>query len=154
MKKYLFALLAVVGLVLTGPHAQAQELKNPEKIAYVLKLITHISNDHLRQVDRKTYDRIAHEGEELHEAAAAFEKEVAGEDAGLKTKVSVALKDVLAASDAMAAKSSTNDEAVLRAAHGELAKKIATLDALFPAAMRPEAGFMFKPGERAKVAPK
>jgi len=154
LKKYLFAMLAGVALFLTASHVQAQELKNPEKIGYVLKLLTHISNDHLRQVDRKTYDRIGHEGEEFHEAAAAFEKEMAGEDADLKAKVSVALKEAVAASDAMAAKSSTNDEAVLRAAHGELAKKVAALDALFPASMRPEAGFMFKPGERAKAAPK
>ena len=150
LRKYLFAMLAGVALILAAPHVNAQELKNAEKIGYVLKLVTHISNDHLRQVDRKTYDRIGHESEELHEAAEAFEKEMAGEDAALKTKVSVALKETVAASDAMAAKSSTNDEAVLRAAHGELAKKVAALDALFPATMRPEANFMFKPGDRAK----
>jgi hypothetical protein len=154
MRKYFFAMLAAVALILTAPHVQAQELKNPEKIGYVLKLLTHISNDHMRQVDSKTFDRIAHESEEFHEAAAAFEKEMAGEDAALNTKVTAALKEAVAASRAMVAKSSANDETVLRAAHGELAKKVSALDALFPAAMRPQAGFMFKPGERAKAAPK
>ncbi len=154
LKKYVFAMLAGVAVVLTAPHVQAQELKNAEQVGYVLKLITHVSNDFLRQVERKTFDRIAHENEEMHEATAAMEKAVAGEDAALKGKVSGALKDVVAAGDATAAKASTNDEAVVRASHGELAKKVAALNGLFPAAMRPEANFMFKPGERAKPAAK
>lgn len=154
LRKYVFAMLAGAALVLTAPHAQAQDLKNPEQIGYVLKLITHVSNDFLRQVERKTFDRIAHENEEMHEAGAALEKAVAGEDAALKQKVTLALKDVLAAGDAVAGKAPTNDEAALRTSHGELAKKVAALDGLFPAAMRPEANFMFKPGERAKPAAK
>lgn len=153
LKKYLFAMLAGAALALSAPLVQAQELKNPERIGYVLKLLTHVSNDFLRQVERKTFDRIGHENEEFHEASEALEKAVANESPELKQKVTAALKDAVAAGDAVAAKASTNDEAVLRAAHGELAAKLAALDALFPAAMRPEANFMFKPGERAKAAP-
>lgn len=154
MRKYVFAMLAGAALVLTAPHAQAQQLKNPDQIGYVLKLITHVSNDFLRQVERKTFDRIAHENEEMHEASAALEKAVANEAPDLKQKVTVALKDVVAAGDAVAGKAPTNDEAALRTSHGELAKKVAALDVLFPATMRPEANFMFKPGERAKPAAK
>ena len=154
LRKYLFAMLAGAALVLTAPFVQAQELKNADQIGYTLKLITHVSNDFLRQVERKTYDRIGHENEELHEATEALDKAVANEAPTLKQQVSVALKDVVAAGDATAAKASTKDDAVLRTSHGELAKKIAALDALFPAAMRPEANFMFKPGERAKPAAK
>ena len=154
LRKHLFAMLAGAALIMTAPLAQAQELKNAEQIGYTLKLITHVSNDFLRQVDRKTFDRIGHENEELHEATEALEKAVANEAPSLKQQVSVALKDVVAAGDAVAAKASTNDEAVLRTSHGELAKKVAALDALFLAAMRPEANFMFKPGERSKPAAK
>lgn len=153
LRKYLLALLAGAALVLSAPFVQAQELKNADQIGYTLKLITHVSNDFLRQVERKTFDRIGHENEEFHEASEALEKAVANESPELKQKVTAALKDAVAAGDAVAAKASTNDEAVLRAAHSEFAKKITALDALFPAAMRPEANFMFKPGERAKAAP-
>ena len=150
--KYVFAMLAGAALVLTAPHVQAQELKNAEQIGYTLKLITHVTNDFLRQIDRKTYDRIPHENEEFHEAGEALEKAVANEAPALKQKVSVALKEAVAAGQAVSDKNTTNDEAVLRPLHGEMVKKVAALDALFPAAMRPDPQFMFKPGDRAKPA--
>lgn len=152
LRKYATALLAAVALALTAPHAQAQQLKSPDQIAYVLKLLTHVMNDFERQITRKTYDRIPHENQEFHEASEALEKAMANESPELKAKVTVALKEAVAAGQAVSDKNTTNDEAVLRAAHGEMVKKVVALDALFPASMRPDPKFMFQPGERAKPA--
>ncbi len=153
LRKYATALLAAVALALTAPHAQAQELKSPDKIAYVLKLLTHVQNDFGRQIDRKTFDRIPHENMEFHEAAEALEKAMADESPALKTKVTAALKEAVAAGQAVSDKNTTNDEAVLRPLHEAMIKKVVALDALFPASMRPDPKFMFQPGERAKSAP-
>ena len=152
MLKYITAVLGAVALAVIAPHARAQELKNPDQIAYVLKLLTHVQNDFGRQIDHKTYDRIPHENQEFHEAAEALDKAMANESPALKKTVDVALKAAVAAGQAVSDKNTTNDEAVLRAAHGEMIKKVVALDALFPASMRPDPKFMFQPGERAKAS--
>ena len=54
MLKYITAVLGAVALAVIAPHARAQELKNPDQIAYVLKLLTHVQNDFGRQIDHKT----------------------------------------------------------------------------------------------------
>ena len=153
MLKYVTAMLAAVAFIAVAPHAQAQELKDPDKVAYMLKLLTHVQNDMGRQIDRKTYDRIAHENQEFNEASEAFEKVLDNESPALKKKADAALKKAVAAGQAVTDKSSTNDDAVLRPLHEKMIKDVVALDALFPASMRPDPKFMFQPGERAKAAP-
>ena len=151
LRKYATVILTAAALAVIVPRVQAQELKSPDQIAYVLKLLTHVTNDFERQISLKTYDRIPHENQEFHEASAALEKAMENESAAMKQKVSVALKEAVAAGQAVSDKNTTNDETVLRAAHGEMVKKVVALDALFPEAMRPDPHFMFKAGERAKA---
>ena len=141
-KKCLAALVAVVALGVATPSVHAQQLKSPDDVKKALQIVMHVTNDFDRQITRKTFARIPHENEEFGEASAALQKSVAGEPDAFKQKVDAALKDAKAAAQATADKSGSNDEAVLRASHTEMVKKVNVVMALFPEPMRPPADFM------------
>ncbi len=143
VKKCVVALAAVLAFAATMHRANAQDLKSPDDVKKALQMIMHVTNDFDRQITRKTYARLPHENQEFGEASEALVKSVANEPAPFKAKVDVALKEADAAAQAVSDKSSSNDEAVLRAGHAEMLKKVNALFALFPEPMRPDPNFMF-----------
>ena len=150
-KKWLAAVLAVFALAAVAPNVHAQQLKSPDEVKKALQLVMHVTNDFDRQITRKTFARIPHENEEFGEASEALLKTVAAEPEPFKQKVAMALKDARAAAQNVSDKNTSNDEAVLRAAHDEMVKKVNVLMALFPEPMRPDPKFMM--GRPAGAAP-
>ncbi len=152
-KKCLAAVVAVIAFA-AAPNVHAQDLKQPDQVKKALQIVMHVTNDFDRQITRKTYARIPHENEEFGEAVEAVEKSVAGEPEPFKQKVEAALKDARAAAQAVSDKNTTNDEAVLRAGHAEMVKKVNLLMALFPESYRPDPNFMMGGGKGAPAEKK
>lgn len=120
--------------------ALAADLKSPDQVKNALRILAYVQDDMSRKLPTKSYSRLPHENEEFQEAAAPMREAVAGEPAEFKAKVETALKDALAAANAVAEVSKSNDDDKIKASVSAVSAALGKLNALFPEALRPVPG--------------
>jgi hypothetical protein len=113
-------------------------LKSPDDVKTDLRILMQVTNDFDRQITRKTYTRLPHENQEFMEGAGALREAIANEPADFKAKVEPAIQTAVSIAQKVADMSSSNDDAKLRAGHGELLKAVNAVFAFFPEDLRPD----------------
>src|SRR5438132_11211251 len=96
--KKILAVLVSIGfvLMLVAPISAAQ-LKSPDTVKTVLRLLVQVSNDFKRQITNKNFARVPHEYMEYPEAADALRMGIKDEPADFKNRVETRLKAAVAA---------------------------------------------------------
>jgi hypothetical protein len=132
------AVVASLGFALTAMTSMAADLKSPDQIKTCLRILMQVTNDFDRQITRQSYARLPHENMEFMEGAQALRQALANESADLRAQVEPALQKAVDAAQHVADMSSSNDDAKLRAGHGEMLKAVNAVFAYFPEDLRPD----------------
>lgn len=136
-----FALvLACAASLAMGYAAHAADVRSPDQVKNALRILAYVQDDMNRKLPTRSYGRLPHENEEFQEAAAPMREAVAAEPAAFKAQVEGALKNALAAANAVAEVSKTNDDEKIKASVAAVAGALTRLNALFPESLRPVAG--------------
>ena len=125
-------------LLLAASPAGAADLKSPDDIKTCLRILMQVTNDFERQIDRQTYQRLAHENMEFTEGVEALNDTLAGEDAGLRDSVTPAIQKAADAAQHVADLRDSNDEGKLRAAQADMVTAVKAVFAFFPEDLRPD----------------
>ena len=116
------------------------ELKAPDDVKNALRILAYVQDDMARKLPSHSYARLPHESQEFTEASAAMRDAVAKEPDAFKAQVERALGKALAASDAVAEISKSNDEAKITSAVAAVDAALQELNKLFPEPLRPVPG--------------
>lgn len=135
-----FALVTLIGVMLTlAVPLSAAQLKSPDDVKMVLRLLVQVSNDFKRQITNKNFARVPHEYMEYTEAADALRMVIQVEPADFKAKVETRLKAAVTAYQKVSDMSAnTPDVDKLTAEHGKAVTAMNSLFDLFPANLRPD----------------
>ena len=125
-------------LILAVTPAGAADLKSPDDIKTCLRILMQVTNDFEHQIDRQTYQRLAHENMEFGEGVEALNDVLAKEDAGLRDSVSPAVQKAVAAAQHVVDLSDSKDDAKLRAAQADMVTAVKAVFAFFPEDLRPD----------------
>lgn len=129
-------------------------LHSPEQVKEALRILAYVQADMASKLPNKAYDRLPHENQEFQEAAPALTDAIAAEPAALRAQVAQRLAEARQKAQAVADASPAHDEARIAAAVAAVDKALASLDALFPEALRPVAGQLGgRPGKNARGGP-
>jgi hypothetical protein len=134
------AILVTIALaLLPASTVAAAQLKSPDDVKTVLRLIVQVSNDFKRQITNNNFKGVPREYMEFTEGADALRDVTKDEPAAFKSKVETRLKAALAAYKKVSDMSATTPDADKLMA--QLNKAVPTMNAifdLFPADLRPD----------------
>lgn len=127
-------------LLVMATQLWAAEPKSPDAVKNALRILAYVQDDMARKLPSKAYARLPHESQEFTEASAAMRDAVANDAPEFRAKVEAALAKALAASNAVAEISKSNDDARINAAVAAVDTALKELNALFPQPLRPVPG--------------
>lgn len=134
------AVLVTIALALLAASTVAAQLKSPDDVKTVLRLIVQVSNDFKRQITNKNFKGVPREYMEFTEGADALRGVTKDEPAAFKSKVETRLQAALAAYKKVSDMSATTPDAdkLMAELVNKAVPKMNAIFDLFPADLRPD----------------